>query len=187
MDLPKVFRNMDHFYARALNVHPLRTKSITAGILFFGGDIFCQIFEKPKNKSWKEFSFDLYRALRMTIFGTVVLGPAGHFWYKFLDTKFPLTTWKHTAIKVSLDQLCFSPPFYTSFFAIMPLLEGHGVSNSIENIKQKFLTTYLVDCVVWPPAQTINFRYFKPEYRLLFVSVVSVGWNAFLSWMQHSH
>jgi hypothetical protein len=35
----------------------------------------------------------------------------GHFWYKFLDNRFPQTTWKVIAIKVGLDQACFSPPF----------------------------------------------------------------------------
>ena len=35
--------------------------------------------------------------------------------------------------------------------------------------------------------QTVNFKYVPGDHRVLFVSAMSIGWNAFLSKMQHGH
>lgn len=40
---------------------------------------------------------------------------------------------------------------------------------------------------MWPALQFFNFKMLPPSSRVLFVSGVSVGWNAFLSMMAHGH
>lgn len=75
---------------------------------------------------------------------------------------------KGIAAKVAADQLIFEPPFMTLFFTITSLLENRGplakplseeekkesVFDKItEKIRHEIVTTYLIDCCVWPTVQ----------------------------------
>ena len=60
----------------------------------------------------------------MTIFGVAVMGPAAYYWYLFLDRRFPSKELKVVLQKVFWDQVIFSPPYYSSFYFILPLMEG---------------------------------------------------------------
>eukprot|EP01116_Phalansterium_solitarium_P004838 TRINITY_DN15_c8_g1_i1.p1 TRINITY_DN15_c8_g1~~TRINITY_DN15_c8_g1_i1.p1 ORF type:complete len:246 (-),score=9.56 TRINITY_DN15_c8_g1_i1:396-1133(-) len=168
------------FFSRATSAWPILTKSLTSGALFFGGDLICQALERVEEIDWK-------RTGRMTIFGTIALGPFAHFWYRFLDKRFPDTSGRTILKKVAMDQLLFSPPFYAAFYLSMSTMEGKSPSESWSHLRQQFLPTYGADLCVWPIVQAVNFRYVPPRHRVLAVGVVSVFWNAFLSSMHHSH
>jgi len=167
-------------YDTIVKTYPLSSKCLTASSLFLLGDVIYQVVEKKPEWDYK-------RMCRMAIFGGAVFGPAGHYWYHLLETKLPGTTKREVFLKVLADQAVFAPPFYASFFYIMPLLEGKSHQQRVENVKQNFVTTILVDLSVWPTIQAVNFRYVPGDHRVLFVSAVSIGWNAFLSKMQHGH
>jgi len=139
----------------------------------------CQRLERKDSIDWK-------RAARMTAFGAFALGPCGHYWYRFLDTRFPSTAMRAVLLKVAADQFVFSPAFYVAFFSAMPLMEGKPWSNAISNVVDRLPPTYAVDFCVWPAAQILNFRYVAATHRVLYVGAVSVFWNCFLSYMQHS-
>jgi len=173
-------RALANKYDTFVKTYPLSSKCTTASSLFLLGDVIYQMVEKKPE-------WDFQRMCRMAIFGGAVFGPAGHYWYHLLETKLPGTSKKEIFMKVCADQIVFAPPFYGSFFYIMPLLEGKSHRQRVENVKQNFLTTYLVDLSVWPMIQTVNFKYVPGDHRVLFVSAMSIGWNAFLSKMQHGH
>jgi len=123
----------------------------------------------------------------MTTFGLCIFGPIGSHWYHFLDKRFPGTATAAILKKVACDQFIFAPPFYASFYLSMALFEGKSLLASLENVKKNFVTTYLVDLAFWPAAQTVNFRVVPTDQRMLFIGTLSIGWNAFLSYMQHKH
>jgi hypothetical protein len=86
-------------YTQSLNRFPLITKTFTAGILFFVGDVICQgieFFEAKKqetaqhsnsngNSNPVKFSYDIKRSFRMAAFGLGFTGPFAHFFYRFID------------------------------------------------------------------------------------------------------
>eukprot|EP01114_Cavostelium_apophysatum_P003357 TRINITY_DN1318_c0_g2_i2.p1 TRINITY_DN1318_c0_g2~~TRINITY_DN1318_c0_g2_i2.p1 ORF type:complete len:190 (+),score=9.04 TRINITY_DN1318_c0_g2_i2:86-655(+) len=171
-------------YTHSLNNYPITTKSVACGLMFFGGDLISQAIEQKRVRG---LEWDKGRTARMTAYGTFVLGPVGHYWYKFLDHRLPATDNVTIAKKVAMDQFLFAPPYYALFYYAMPLMEGRNHKEAVDNVKKNFLMTYAVDMTIWPAAQAFNFKVLQPDQRVLFVSAVSILWNAFLSHMQHKH
>ena len=54
---------------------------------------------------------------------------------------------------------------------------------TVAHTKDVYLTTYIVDCVVWPPLQLINFTFVPLRYQVLYVNGCNLAWNCFLSIM----
>lgn len=124
------------------------SESLGIGTLFMSGDLLCQAIEKKKGEpyDWMRsliffrwywyfifvahlivlllLLFFFCRTARMTVFGVGVMGPAAYYWYHLIDRVFPSRDYSVVLRKVFLDQAVFSPPYYSTFFFIMPLLEG---------------------------------------------------------------
>lgn len=54
-----------------------------------------------------------------------------------------------------------------------------------QEVQSKFLPTYIADLMLWPPAQFVNFFLVPAYLRVVYVSVVTLGWNCYLSHMKH--
>jgi len=60
-------------------------------------------------------------------------------------------------------------------------------SEGVDDIKNKFLGIYVMDCAVWPMAQMINFSFVVPHLQPVYVNVLNIFWNAFLCYTAQSH
>jgi len=176
-------------YHRLLVDKPVITKSVTCGILSFTGDIIAQTIEHKYSmnnnnnnsqlNTWRILSrIDMGRTLRFTSFGFLIFGPSAHYWYRFLDKLFPKPTTQSLLSKVLADQTLFTPVAIVSVFSYISLLEGHS---SFEKVRQDFWPTLKANWALWLPAQTINFRFTPPDYRVLFVNSVALIWNVYLA------
>lgn len=58
---------------------------------------------------------------------------------------------------------------------------GRIVANSWQHTKDQFLETYILDCIVWPPLQYINFSFVPLRLQVLFVNGANLFWNTYLS------
>lgn len=85
--------------------------------------------------------------------------------------------------KVCLQQCAFAPIFNTYFFCMHSLLSGGSLSDTVERLKNALPDSLKNSVKVWPIVQTINFIYVPPQFRSLFVGVVAVGWQTYLSWL----
>ncbi|KAI9563711.1 hypothetical protein GHT06_011175 [Daphnia sinensis] len=163
------------------------TNTASGGILLAAGDLIQQTIEHSKTSGGKKKNkerYDWKRSGRMMAIG-LTLGLPHHFWYKFLDHAIPGASLLCVGKKILLDQTIFSPFNNVSFFMGAGLLEGNTTRQAWDELKSKFLMVYKTDCSVWPPAQFINFFYVSPVYRVLYVNVLTVGWNVFLSYAKY--
>lgn len=181
-------------YSNLLEQRPYPTQIATATCLWTVGDFISQTLE-GRHKTTE--GYDLHRIARMATFGMFCAGPIYCWWYKTLDRMtlkyFEKSVTKGIAIKIAWDQLVFEPPFMTLFFTATTTLENFGpfrsplppsdpsedslslVHKIARKVKNEIVSTYLVDCCVWPAVQVslpLIFPSLVLPFFLIFPSLV---------------
>ena len=100
------------------------------------GDCIAQRIEHVTPHDWK-------RTLRMGVIG-LIFGPLEHYWYKYLDWKFPGRSHKAVLIKTSMDEFLVTPLFYVGFYPSLSLMEGKSWVDAKEELKAKLWPTMKV-------------------------------------------
>ncbi|KAK1857702.1 hypothetical protein I4F81_000317 [Pyropia yezoensis] len=163
-------------YLKALDVAPIKTKAITAGVLVGLGDTLAQMLTGTPLGN-----LDLPRLFRFAAFGLVLQGPVGHAWYNLLERVVRLPGVAGIAGKVAADQLLFAPVFTSIFFGYLCVTEGGQLGDVREAVTSKLPSTLIASWKVWPLAHIINFGVIPLGLRVLYVNAVSTAWIAFLS------
>jgi len=146
------------------------------------GDFIRQRAEMMNNPNQK---YSLSNTGKMMLFGCFS-GAMQHYWYTYLDRAIIKgTIHRIVGKKIFADQLIFSPFFICVFFTGVGLIEGHSLKECKEEIEEKALEVFIVDCSVWPAAQAINFYFLPNHLRLAYVNFVTLCWNVFLSYTKH--
>eukprot|EP01132_Coremiostelium_polycephalum_P004146 gene4146-5187_t len=153
------------------------------------GDVLAQLLEHSheKNKQkhvveLKEFKLDYSRVFTMFSVGVCFSGPVLHYWYKGLDRIVTTGSVKGQAVKkMMVDQLAFAPVVISCFMGIMGTIHGNTLQENKDHIKKNLFYALKANWTLWPAAQVINFALVPPNLRVLYVSVISVIWNMFLS------
>jgi protein Mpv17 len=84
---------------------------------------------------------------------------------------------------MAADQLFFAPIFLAIFFCYNSVFEQGRLSSSdmLTKLRRNYIPALKANWKVWPLVQCINFYLVPLQYRLVFVNVVALGWNAYLS------
>ncbi|CAG4962576.1 unnamed protein product [Colias eurytheme] len=145
------------------------------------GDLLEQTYEVYTKDMDK---YDFKRTMHMGFSGAAV-GVLCHHWYKVLDRFIIGKTTDMVIKKLLLDQLIFSPIMIVTFFGSLALLEDNPVDNFKDEVKDKFVTLYKAEWMVWPPAQIINFYFLPTRFRVLYDNTISLGYDIYTSQVKH--
>nr|CAI5862832.1 unnamed protein product [Callosobruchus analis] len=160
----------------------LATNTLSSGGLLLLGDVCQQEIEYQKDQLPERYDYN--RMARMFIVG-LALGPLHHYYYLWIAKKWPARTGKVVTWKIFLDQVVMSPLCIAGFFYGMGLLERKRLQQSTEEMVNKFKEIYLIDWIVWPPTQFLNFYYLPVKYQVLYINSVTMLYNIFLSYIKH--
>lgn len=146
------------------------------------GDLMEQTYEIYTEEQEK---YDKKRTVHMAFSG-VAVGVLCHHWYKVLDRFIIGKTFDMVAKKLFLDQIIFSPIMIVTFFGSLALFEKDPIKNFQEEVRDKFVTLYKAEWMVWPPAQIINFYFLPTRYRVLYDNTISLGYDVYTSQVKHN-
>lgn len=82
----------------------------------------CQTIENYLERNEKKpFSigpknYDISRALKVSSFGFLFIGPLGYHWYRIADKLIPGNSMKEVCVKVAAEMITFSPVYIPMFF-----------------------------------------------------------------------
>ena len=74
------------------------------------------------------------------------------------------------ARKVAVDAVVFAVPYYTAFYVCLNYLSKVPIEESLAELRKKLVPTILSTTAFWVPAQTINFRFISPKYRVIYLA-----------------
>jgi peroxisomal membrane protein 2 len=177
--LPQQSTGLLAWYVSMTERYPVRTKAITAAILNFLGDLFCQLVIEKNGK------LDVKRTAVITFLGLVLVGPTLHIWYLTLSKVVTAVGVKGTVIRLLLDQLVFSPAFIAVFFSSLLTLENR-TSDIIPKLQQDWKPAVIANWKLWVPFQFINFLAVPQPLQVAFANAVALAWNIYLSFASHT-
>ncbi|TNY17046.1 hypothetical protein DMC30DRAFT_420165 [Rhodotorula diobovata] len=164
-------------YNASLLRRPYATGMVSAGFLFGAGDVLAQQGIEKRGRD-----HDYMRTLRLAGYGGLIFAPLITRVYGYIDRIRFQSKVATTVARVGVDQFVLTPCVLTLFFTCQSLLEGKGFGEARRRIETSWWPTIQANWGTWIPVQTLNFSVVPPHLRLLTVNVVSLFWNAYLSY-----
>lgn len=171
-------------YSRLLEVHPIKTKSLTTFIIFAFGDVLCQKLESSLEKDpARKQKFNYIRTLRQATFGLVIT-PYLHWQFSILIPRlFPAGSSLPVLKSVCWDQTVNAVLINSFFFLFIGVISNEGVTKSCDNLRNLIWPTLIANWKLWPLAQTVNFLFVPIPFRVLWINIVCMFWSSYLSFV----
>ena len=75
----------------------------------------------------------------------------------------------------------------SGFFILINLIEGKDFQHGIQDLKQKFVPTMIINWKMWIPANFVNFYLMPIKYQVFFANIVSIFFNTALSFIHNNN
>ncbi len=88
-------------------------------------------------------------------------------------------------VKVVLDLVLMSPFAWTLYFGLLTIFDMGNWRLFVNRAFKKGGKLYLVEWIVWPPAQIFNFYFLSIKFRVLCDMVVQVCFDCYASYLMY--
>ncbi|KAL1874934.1 hypothetical protein VTK73DRAFT_10360 [Phialemonium thermophilum] len=162
-------------YARAQRSRPYLTQLCSSLVIYFCADLSAQ------NISGKDY--DSVRTARSLTIGAISAIPS-YKWFVFLSQHFNYASHVVSlAVKVVVNQLCFTPVFNSYFFGMQALLAGDDLPQVWERIRRTVPVSFVNSMKLWPAVTAFSFTFIPMEYRSIFAGFIAIGWQTYLTYL----
>ncbi|KAJ2943677.1 hypothetical protein O0L34_g16790 [Tuta absoluta] len=158
------------WFKHSLKTRPVLTNTAVYATFYSAAEFSQQTY----NKIYLKEEPDIVAGARIIAVGSTLYAPILYHWYKFLDRNFAGTAVKSVATKVFLDQFAMTPVLIASFFTLLGILEHK--KDIFEELREKYMKTFVANQMFWIPGQTINFALVPPNFRVVYVALASFIW-----------
>ncbi|KAH8404498.1 hypothetical protein KR222_008465 [Zaprionus bogoriensis] len=179
---------MSRLYVAAAHLfkrYPFATNCSIYGALYMGAELTQQIVKRAMQAPEEKKPIDFVVIRRFALMGTAIYGPTLYAWYKWLDGTFPGTARRTILKKLVLDQFVLTPICLTLFYTGMSIMEGSD--DIFAELREKYAATFLRSCCFWLPAQTLNFSFVAPRFRIIYMGLCGVGWIHILCYLKRQN
>ncbi|PWA35792.1 mpv17/PMP22 [Artemisia annua] len=146
------------WYLKMLDMRPLLTKSVSAGVIYGVADLTTQIMTMEASGS-----LSLIRTFRIAMFGLLILGPAQHVWFNYLGKILPKRDMITTLKKLIVGQIFYGPSCTAVFFTYNASLQG--------------------GLMYWPVCDFFTYKIVPVHLQPLMNSSFSFLWTIYLTYM----
>ncbi|KAH8299917.1 hypothetical protein KR044_007392, partial [Drosophila immigrans] len=157
----------------------LAREGLNAAIIMGAGDVIAQL--AIQKKSFKDYNIG--RTARFATIGFCVVGPTLRKWFTTLDglvakEQPPL---QRAVKKMLIDQAGFAPIFTLCLSYLVPFVNGEAHKDIIQRIRENNFMVMARSYMLWPMAQIINFTIIPLNFQVLYVQLIALIWNCYLS------
>lgn len=174
-------------YQAWLRRRPYLANSVTSGVVMLVGDTMSQRTQHPGRHDWN-------RTAVMVSWSSGFFTPFFVTWFRTLEAHFPTPTLPTCVLKAALTAL--SGPLVNGAFFVYSTTAEHvigsrdvverGTKQEINRKLRDELPAVVVNSArVWGPFNTLNWWLCPAHLRIGVASVVSTGWNWYISSVQH--
>jgi protein Mpv17 len=189
--------------------HLMRTSPYTFNIasstaIAFAGDLGAQHIEHRQKDIMKEqpppaadtdFQLNVVRSAAIVGWSALVMAPFYTKYFRWTDYQWPHRTLVHIGAKVALTASVCAPIMNGLYLAVTSGIENHYhpqprspmemVSQIRKKIAAELPDLVLTSAKLWVPVNSLNWYFLPTHARVLLSTIVSVGWNAYISLVQH--
>jgi hypothetical protein len=123
----------------------------------------------------------------MAAYGLLVTKLEVVYWYKFLDRLFGKQKNIKTSLYKTVTDMIFFAPFEVGFcISWVTYFEGKEMK-IMEKLKKEFKSILLASYVIWFPVGFLCFYAVPVRLRALYVGMVSLGWDMYISFASHNN
>ncbi|XP_037930566.1 mpv17-like protein [Teleopsis dalmanni] len=148
-------------------------------VLMGVGDVIAQKFIEKKSLT----EVDVVRTMKFASIGFFFIGPVLKYWYRAVDSMVSQNQHqtKRALKKMLIDQSCCAPVFPVAIMGILGTMNGTGVEDFKSRVKADYFQIMKNNYTIWPAAQMINFAFVPMHLQVVFVQLVAIGWNCYIS------
>jgi protein Mpv17 len=151
-------------YARSQHKRPYLTQLISTLIIYLLGDLSAQNLAPTE----PDDPYSPARTLRALVIGGLAAIP-GYRWFLWLGMSFNYSSkLLSIAVKVTVNQIFFTPLFNSYFFGMQSALAGARPAEIWERIRNTVPTSWVNSLKLWPAVTAFSFAFVPLHFRSIF-------------------